>query len=122
MTFAAGCRTTLLTSLLAGVKTEVEIFGPGGVFGQLIQRLVERALEVELTDRLGHEPHREPPGGAGNTRNGRSEPKTLVTERGPVQIRPPRDRNGSFGMHLPRASVLASRLGSGATHAARLAW
>ena len=26
-------------------------------------------MEVELTDHLGYEPHREPPGGAGNTRN-----------------------------------------------------
>ena len=27
-------------------------------------------MEVELTDHLGYEPHQEPPGGAGNTRNG----------------------------------------------------
>jgi putative transposase len=86
----------VVDELLAGAKTEEEIFGPGGVFGQLTKRLVERALEVELTDHLGYEPHREPPGGAGNTRNGKSEPKTLVTDHGPVQIRPPRDRDGSF--------------------------
>ena len=34
-------------------------------------------MEVELTDHLGYEHHQEPPGGAGNTRNGTS-PKTLV--------------------------------------------
>ena len=37
-------------------------------------------MEVELTDHLGYEPHQEPPGGAGNTRNG-STPKTLITEQ-----------------------------------------
>ena len=38
-------------------------------------------MEVELTDHLGYEPHQEPPGGTGNTRNG-STPKTLITEQG----------------------------------------
>ena len=47
----------VVDELLAGAKTEEEIFGPGGVFGQLTKRLVERALEVELTDHLGYEPH-----------------------------------------------------------------
>src|SRR5438105_15668798 len=86
----------LVDELLAGAKTEEEIVGPGGLLSQLTKRLVERAMEVELTDHLGYEPHREPPGGAGNTRNGNSEPKTLQTEHGPVEIRTPRDRDGSF--------------------------
>jgi transposase-like protein len=47
----------------------------------LTRRLVERALEVELTNHLGYESHREPPGGAGNTRNGRSQPKMLKTDQ-----------------------------------------
>jgi putative transposase len=85
----------LVDELLAGAKTEAEIFGQGGLFGQLTKRLVERAMEVELTEHLGYEPHQEPPGGTGNTRNG-STPKTLVTEHGPVRIGTPRDRDGSF--------------------------
>src|SRR6201996_8859681 len=85
----------VVDELLAGARTEEEIFGPGGVFGQLTKRLVERALEVELTDHLGYEPHAEPPGGTGNTRNGGT-PKTLMTEHGPVPIQTPRDRDGSF--------------------------
>src|SRR5579859_8102469 len=75
----------LVDELLAGARTEGEIFGPGGVFSQLTRRLVERAMEVELTDHLGYEPHREPPGGTGNTRNGTT-PKTLVTEHGKIAI------------------------------------
>jgi putative transposase len=67
----------------------------------LTKRLVERAMEVELTDHLGYEPHQEPPGGAGNTRNGAT-PKTLITEHGPVEINTPRDREGSFEPRLVR--------------------
>ena len=92
----------VVDELLAGARTEEEIFGRGGVFGQLTRRLVERALEVELTDHLGYEPHQEPPGGAGDTRNGKGKPKTLITEHGPVQIRAPRDRDGSFEPQLVR--------------------
>jgi putative transposase len=62
---------------------------------------VERALEVELTDHLGYEPHAEPPGGTGNTRNG-STPKTLITDNGPVRIDTPRDRDGSFEPKIVR--------------------
>jgi putative transposase len=91
----------LVDELLAGAKTEEEIVGPGGLLAQLTKRLVERAMEVELTDHLGYEPHREPPGGAGNTRNG-STPKMLVTEHGPVGIRTPRDRDGSFDPKIVR--------------------
>jgi putative transposase len=91
----------VIDELLAGARTEEEIVGPGGLLSQLTQRLVERALEVEITDHLGYEPHQEPPGGTGNTRNG-STPKTLSTEHGPVAIGTPRDRDGSFEPKLVR--------------------
>jgi transposase-like protein len=58
-------------------------------------------MEVELTDHLGYEPHQEPPGGAGNTRNG-SMSKTLITEHGAVQIDTPRDRAGTFEPQIVR--------------------
>ena len=85
----------MIDELLAGARTEEEIVGPGGLLAQLTKRLVERAMEVELTDHLGFEAHQEPPGGTGNTRNG-SMSKTLATEHGPVRIKTPRDRDGSF--------------------------
>ncbi|HEY5044809.1 MAG TPA: IS256 family transposase [Solirubrobacteraceae bacterium] len=87
--------------MLAGARSEEEIVGPGGLLSQLTKRLVERAMEVELTEHLGFEPHLEPPGGTGNARNG-STPKTLVTEHGPVAIDTPRDRNGSFEPQIVR--------------------
>jgi len=91
----------LVDELLAGARTEQEIVGPGGLLAQLTKRLVERAMEVELTDHLGYEHGQAPPGGAGDTRNGTT-PKTLVTEHGPVGIDAPRDRKGSFEPRIVR--------------------
>jgi putative transposase len=91
----------VIDELLAGRKTEEQIVGPGGLLSQLTKRVVERAMEVELTDHLGYEPHQEPAGGAGNTRNG-STPKTLSTEHGPVEIKTPRDRRGTFEPKIVR--------------------
>jgi putative transposase len=91
----------VLDELLAGARGEEEIVGAGGLLSQLTKRLVERAMEVELTEHLGYEPHLEPPGGAGNARNG-STPKTLVTEHGPVAIDAPRDRAGTFEPQIVR--------------------
>ncbi|HUL46774.1 MAG TPA: IS256 family transposase [Steroidobacteraceae bacterium] len=91
----------VIDQLLAGARTEAEIAGPGGVLAQLTKRLIERALEVELTEHLGYEPHCEPAGGAGNTRNGTT-PKTVITDQGRIPIDNPRDRNGTFEPQLVR--------------------
>src|SRR5258708_27690029 len=81
----------LIDQLLAGAKTQEEIVGPGGVLAQLTKRLVERAMDAELTDHLGYERGEAPPGGAGNARNGTT-PKTLRTDQGPLRGRSPRER------------------------------
>ena len=78
----------VIDELLAGASTEEEIAGPGGLLAELTKRLVERAMEVELTDHVGYEPHCEPPGGAANQRNGTT-PKTLITEHGKVPLDAP---------------------------------
>ena len=91
----------LVDGLLAGAGSEEEIVGPGGLLSRLTKRLVERAMEVELSDHLGYEHGQAPPGGAGNARNGTT-PKTLVTEHGPVRIDTPRDRRGSFEPRIVR--------------------
>jgi putative transposase len=91
----------VIDGLLAGARTEEEIAGPGGLLAQLTKRLIERALEVELTEHLGYEPHAEPPGGTGNTRNGATS-KTLATEHGQVEIKAPRDRDSSFAPKIVR--------------------
>jgi putative transposase len=89
----------LIDELLAGARGEEEIVGPGGLLADLTRRLVERAMDAELTEHLGYEHGQAPPGGAGNTRNG-STPKTLATEHGPVRIQAPRDRKGSFAPQI----------------------
>ena len=91
----------LVDELLAGARSEQEIVGPGGLLADLTRRLVERAMDAELTEHLGYEPRQAPPGGAGNTRNGGT-PKMLHTEHGSVQIKTPRDRDGSFEPQLVR--------------------
>jgi putative transposase len=91
----------LIDELLAGARSEEEIVGAGGLLAQLTRRLVERAMDVELTDHLGYEHGQSPPGGAGNTRNGTT-PKTVHTEHGLVRIDTPRDRQGSFEPKIVR--------------------
>src|SRR3954467_6088441 len=87
-----------LQDVLSGLAPE-EITGPGGLMTQLAGRVLETALGAELTEHLGYPPGQAPPGGAGNTRNG-STPKRVHTELGTVQIKTPRDRQGSFAPQL----------------------
>jgi len=91
----------LIDQLMAGAKSGDAITWQGGLLSQLTRRMVERAMEVELTDHPGYEPQQEPPGETGNTRNG-STPKMLLTEHGEVQIDTPRDRAGSFELQIVR--------------------
>ncbi len=81
-----------LDDAVRGLRAE-ELTGPGGLLSRLAGRVVEAALEAELTEHLGH-----PPGGtpaAANVRNGATA-KTVQTDLGPVEVRTPRDREGSF--------------------------
>ena len=76
-----------------------EITGPGGLLTQLAGRVIETALGAELSGHLGYPPGQAPVGGGPNLRNG-STPKTIGTELGQVQIKTPRDRDGSFEPQL----------------------
>ena len=83
-------------SLVAQARAEgVELTGEGGLLTGLVRQVLQRGLEVELTDHLGYEPHDPVGRGSGNTRNGYT-PKTVTTEIGPVELAVPRDRDGSF--------------------------
>src|SRR4051794_7698819 len=83
----------LIDELLAGATSAEEIAGPEGLLGQLTRRLLERALEAEITEHLGYPAGQAPPGGAGNARNGQP-PKTGPTHSRPARGRPPRARKG----------------------------
>jgi putative transposase len=85
-----------LQDALKGLEPD-EITGPGGLLSELAGRVIETALGAELTDHLGHAPGGMPQGP--NVRNG-STPKTVATDLGPVKIRTPRDRDGTFAPKL----------------------
>jgi transposase-like protein len=72
----------------------VGLTGEGGLLQQLTKRVLESALEGELTAHLGHEHGERADGGRDNYRNGHRA-KTVVTEVGPVGIEVPRDRAGT---------------------------
>jgi len=69
--------------------------GEAGLPAQLTKRLVESALEGEITDHLGYDRHDAVGRDGGNSRNGHRS-KTLLTEVGPVQVDVPRDRDATF--------------------------
>jgi transposase-like protein len=73
----------------------VDLLGEGGLLQQLTKRVLETALEQELDEHLGRDRYERGGDGGGNSRNG-ARSKTLITEVGPVPIRVPRDRNGTF--------------------------
>lgn len=89
----------LLTSLLADYQKPEDLIGENGLLKQLTKRLVEKALDAELTTHLGHDRHGAVANGSGNTRNGKSK-KTLKGEFGHLPIDIPRDRHGTFEPQL----------------------
>ena len=89
----------LLTQLLADYKKPEDLIGENGLLKQLTKLLVERALDAELTEHLGHARHEAVANTAGNTRNGKSK-KTLKGDFGELPIEVPRDCQGSFEPQL----------------------
>lgn len=98
----------MLDAMLDRVRADgLQLTGPGGFLGQLVKAVLERGLEAELRQHLGY-PRHAAEGRGGNSRNGRTT-KTVTTEVGPVEIRVPRDRAGTFTpMLVPKR---ARRLG-----------
>lgn len=72
-----------------------EILGESGLVKELTKRLVERALEGEMTAHLGYERHAESGKNSGNSRNGKGSTRVLG-DTGTLEITVPRDRNGDF--------------------------
>lgn len=67
-------------------------------FDRLLKKIsVEAALNAEMTHHLGYDKNQSKP--ATNTRNGYTQ-KTVITGDGPLELRTPRDRDGSFEPQL----------------------
>ena len=85
----------VLDGLLADYKKPEDLIGENGLLKQLTKALVERALEAEMGEHLGHGKNEPVANATGNTRNGKSQ-KTLKGDFGALPIDIPRDRQGSF--------------------------
>jgi transposase-like protein len=75
--------------------TQDEVVGKDGIIKQLTGRILQRALEAEMTEHLGYEKNSNAGDNSGNSRNGHTE-KTVLLENQSTTIEVPRDRNGSF--------------------------
>src|SRR5918995_1104736 len=83
-----------LDQLLDG-RDPKEVFNKDGLFDELKKALAERVLNAELDDHL----ESGAPAGRRNHRNGHSK-KTVLTETAKLDIRIPRDREGTFDPKL----------------------
>lgn len=81
--------------------TAEELLKDAGLLKELKKRLIETALDAELSDHLGYEKHAPDGRGSGNSRNGKSS-KRVITGDGDLEIEVPRDRNGDFEPKLVR--------------------
>lgn len=89
----------LLDQLLTGMGGQAALADPASLLRDLSAALVSRALESEMDHHLGYPPGEEPPEGQTNRRNGHGR-KRLRTGQGELDIRTPRDREGSFEPQL----------------------
>ncbi len=95
MTTPKSLPTDLIDSLLADYKKPEDLIGEHGLLKQLTKALVERALQAEIAEHLGHDKYETVTNPTGNARNGKSR-KTLKGEFGELPIEIPRDREGRF--------------------------
>ena len=82
----------LLDELVKGPMTPSEVQDLILAFNKAV---IERAMGAEMNLHLGYRPGEVKPPEQANERNGVSG-KTLITDRGPVRVDLPRDREGSF--------------------------
>ena len=99
MTVAKAIPHELIDSLLSDYKKPEDLIGEHGLLKQLTKILVERALEAEMAEHLGHAKHAPIANPDGNARNGKSR-KTLKGDFGELPIEIPRDRHGAFEPQL----------------------
>ena len=78
--------------LAEGIKTQGDC---EKMLGKLLKSFYETVLNAELDEHLGCARHSKATARRANTRNGYGQ-KTLKTDRGPIEIDAPRDRDASF--------------------------
>jgi putative transposase len=88
-------KTELIDELLKGYQKPEDVIGENGLLKQLTKAVLERAMNVELTQHVGYEKHDPAGHNSGNSRNGTTA-KTVRGEFGEIEVKTPRDRNGTF--------------------------
>jgi putative transposase len=97
-----GVDADLVAQLVEQARTAgLQLTGEGGLLQQLTKRVLESALEGEITGHLGYDKGDPAGKNGGNSRNG-VRGKTVLTEVGPVELAVPRDRDGSFEPQIVR--------------------
>lgn len=84
---------TMLDELTRDCKTPQDV---EKLYSQMLQHMINRALEGEMQAHLGHERHGH---SSGNVRNGKGR-KRVQSAVGELQIETPRDRDGTFEPQL----------------------
>jgi putative transposase len=90
-----GVPEELLSSPLVDYEKPQDLIGENGLFEQLTEVRVERALDAETTEHVDHNENEPVADPFGSTRSGRCR-KTLKGGFGESSIDVPRDRRGSF--------------------------
>jgi len=85
----------LLDALMKDYKKPEDLIGENGLLKQLTKKLLERAMQAEMTEHLGYEKHAPTGNNSGNSRNG-SYSKTVKGDFGNLDVTVPRDRKASF--------------------------
>jgi putative transposase len=85
----------LIDELLKDYRGPEDILGEHGILKELTRKILERALQAEMTHHLGYGKYAPEGRNSGNSRNGKTK-KTLIGDVGELPIETPRDREGSF--------------------------
>ena len=85
----------LLDELLKDYKNPEDLLGKNGIMQALKKRLIERAMDAEMSDHLGYEKHAAEGRLKSNSRNGHSH-KKVISSDDEIALSIPRDRDGDF--------------------------
>lgn len=85
----------LLDALMKDYKNPEDLIGETGLLKQLTKKVLERAMQAEMTEHLGYEKNAPATNDTGNSRNG-SYQKKIKGDFGEMGITIPRDRDSSF--------------------------
>jgi transposase-like protein len=96
-----------LKQLAKNVHSLNDLLGKDGLITAMTADIINSLLESERDIHLGYPPHAVEGHHSGNSRNGYSK-KTVQSPRGPMELKIPRDRDGSFTPQLvpPHSRVL----------------